>query len=92
MGYVTTSNPTINLLGFPVDLGSFLITLGVLILVFFLVREILCWYWKVNKIVELLGDIKDNTSTSKALLQRMITEPQVPAKTSEAAPTDQSKV
>lgn len=39
-------------------LGTLLIALLVLVLVFFIAREILCWYWKINTIVSLLEDIK----------------------------------
>ncbi len=40
-----------------------LIILVVQILLFFIFREIFLWYWKINKIVDLLGEIKKNTST-----------------------------
>lgn len=35
-----------------------------IIVVFFLIREILTWYWKINKIVSLLEDIEENTRRS----------------------------
>ncbi len=38
-----------------------LIFIGIIILLFLLFREILTWYWKINKIVSLLEDIKWNT-------------------------------
>ncbi|RJQ29325.1 hypothetical protein C4571_01705 [Candidatus Parcubacteria bacterium] len=41
--------------------GDVLIALGVAILIFLALREFLCWYWKINKIVGLLEDIKENT-------------------------------
>jgi hypothetical protein len=34
----------------------------ILILLFLILREFFCWYWKINKIVDLLEDIKQNTS------------------------------
>ncbi len=39
-----------------------ILDLAILLLVFLILREILCWYWKINKIVSLLEDIKKNTS------------------------------
>lgn len=38
----------------------FIFTLLFLLAVFFICREIVCWYWKQNKIVELLTSI-DNS-------------------------------
>ncbi|WP_300158346.1 hypothetical protein [Solidesulfovibrio sp.] len=35
-------------------LVSLLITLLVLIVIFLVCREIVCWYWKINRAVELL--------------------------------------
>ena len=37
-----------------------LIVLGVVVF-FFLVREVLTWYWKINKVVNLLQRIEENT-------------------------------
>ena len=34
-------------------LGTILIVLVVLIVIFFLLREVNCWYWKINKTIEL---------------------------------------
>ena len=34
-------------------------------LFFLLIREIVMWYWKINKIVGLLEDIKENTKHLK---------------------------
>jgi len=44
-----------------INLVQILITLGIIVLVFLLIREILTWYWKINKVVSLLEDIKRNT-------------------------------
>ncbi|UJX42433.1 hypothetical protein K9F62_07130 [Desulfovibrio sp. JY] len=33
---------------------SFLITLAILALIFLVCREIVCWYWKINRAMELL--------------------------------------
>ena len=34
----------------------------IFLLIFLVCREIVTWYWKINKIVDLLEDIKENTS------------------------------
>jgi len=31
------------------------------IVIFFVLREVFMWYWKINKIVALLEEIKENT-------------------------------
>ena len=36
------------------SLIGFFIGIGVTLIVFLICREIICWYWKINKIVELL--------------------------------------
>ncbi|MFU2207878.1 hypothetical protein [Solidesulfovibrio sp. C21] len=33
---------------------SFLITLAILALIFLVCREIVCWYWKINRAMELM--------------------------------------
>lgn len=43
------------------ELGDTLTWLLAIGLFLFIVREILTWYWKINKIVSLLEDIKENT-------------------------------
>ncbi|MHC1712696.1 MAG: hypothetical protein AB9872_11170 [Solidesulfovibrio sp.] len=35
-------------------IGAFLITLLIIAVIFLVCREIVCWYWKINKAVELL--------------------------------------
>lgn len=47
--------------------SNILIGVCAFILIFLLVREILCWYWKINKIVRLLEDIKSNTSAARTI-------------------------
>jgi uncharacterized membrane protein YciS (DUF1049 family) len=44
------------------SLISPLFAIGIVIGVFLLIRGILLWYWKVDEIVELLKEIKNNTS------------------------------
>jgi hypothetical protein len=40
--------------GYGGGIGAFLITLLILAVIFLVCREIVCWYWKINKAVELL--------------------------------------
>ena len=40
---------------------NILLFLGLLILLFLICREILCWYWKINKALVLLQKIEKNT-------------------------------
>lgn len=39
-----------------------LIVILLAVCIFFMVREILTWYWKINKIVKLLEKIEENTN------------------------------
>lgn len=41
------------------NLAAILTVLAVVVIVFLVVREILCWYWKVNQAVALLTEIRD---------------------------------
>lgn len=43
------------------NVGTVVIVFGVLILFFFLIREILCWYWKINEGIDILKQIEINT-------------------------------
>ena len=38
---------------------SAIITLLILFVIFLVCREIACWYWKLNEIVSLLKEIRD---------------------------------
>ncbi len=40
-------------------MGNVLLTVGVVVLVIAVCREITCWYFKFNAIVELLTEIRD---------------------------------
>lgn len=42
------------------------ITLLVLVVLFLIFREVICWYWKVNRMVELLESIDSRLSMSVA--------------------------
>lgn len=41
------------------NLAAILTVLAIVIVVFLIVREILCWYWKVNQALALLTEIRD---------------------------------
>ena len=47
-----------NTFGSP-DLAAIVIGLAIVLVVFLLVREVLCWYWKINKTISLLTEIRD---------------------------------
>ena len=40
--------------GYGGGIGAFLVSLLILIVIFLVCREIICWYWKINKAMELL--------------------------------------
>ena len=40
-----------------------LIFLGIVLALFLIGREVVCWYWKLNRIVELLESIDRQLST-----------------------------
>lgn len=42
------------------DAIGLLIVIGVMLILFLLGREIVCWYFKINKIVEILEEIRDS--------------------------------
>ena len=45
----------------------------ILIGIFPLIREILCWYWKINRVVDLLEKIEENTR-SKDIVKEVVKE------------------
>ncbi len=45
--------------GYMEDAIGLLIVIGVMLILFLLGREIVCWYFKINKTVELLEEIRD---------------------------------
>lgn len=47
--------------------GMILLTIGGFMIVVILVRETLTWYWKINKVVELLEKIEENTRPRKII-------------------------
>ena len=40
-------------------LGSLLVVAVVLVVIFLVFREVICWYWKINRSVALLTEIRD---------------------------------
>ena len=43
---------------------TMLMTTVILFVVFLILREFFCWYWKINQIVSLLSDINNKLSVS----------------------------
>jgi len=39
--------------------GTLVITLVILVVIFLLLREVVCWYWKINQNLALLTEIRD---------------------------------
>ncbi len=71
------------------NLAAILTVLAVVIVVFLIVREILCWYWKVNQAVALLTEIRDllasrsnapmsSSARATASEHRLLNEPREP--------------
>ncbi|PKM11168.1 MAG: hypothetical protein CVV13_10165 [Gammaproteobacteria bacterium HGW-Gammaproteobacteria-3] len=48
--------------------NEILVYIVVAIIVFLIFREIICWYWKINRNVELLTEICGKTNRNVALL------------------------
>lgn len=53
---------------------SIIILLCVVFLIFLLLREFACWYWKINDIKKLLEDIKNNTQQNCGKSQDNLTD------------------
>ena len=49
----------------PMWSGGTIIFVLVGIVIFVLIRELLCWYWKINEVVELLRAIRDRLPEPK---------------------------
>ena len=39
---------------------SLMIGLGMFFVLFLVLRELFCWYWKINEMVKLLSEIRDH--------------------------------
>jgi hypothetical protein len=65
-------------------LGTIIIVIIVLVLVFLLLREVNCWYWKINKRIELMEDqnnllrslLSDSNPQGKTDTDKVIQKPQ----------------
>jgi hypothetical protein len=44
---------------------ALLIALTIVAVIFLVCRELMCWYWKINRTIELLEKIEANTNTNK---------------------------
>lgn len=53
-------------MGTGVSMITLFIVLGILFLVFLLLRELMCWYWKVNEVVTLLKSIDSKLSNDES--------------------------
>lgn len=43
------------------SVAAVVVALVLVVGIFFICRELICWYWKINEAVELLKAIKENT-------------------------------
>ncbi len=43
---------------------ALIIVVAIFVFLFALLREFMCWYWKINRIVDLLADIKSYAEPS----------------------------
>ena len=65
MGYTTQQDPfSAFFTTFSSPVG-WLIIPGLIILVFLITREILCWYWKINECFDSFNEIKGEIATIK---------------------------
>jgi len=46
---------------------TFLITFLILAVIFLILREIMCWYWKINESISLLNEIRNLLKNNKEL-------------------------
>jgi hypothetical protein len=51
---------------------GFLISIGILIVLFFLFREIMCWYYKINDIIKLQEDQLMFQKKTVQLLEKLV--------------------
>lgn len=51
-------------------IASLLITLLVILVVFLILREVVCWYWKINETLSILKEIRDLLKTSPSAVQQ----------------------
>jgi hypothetical protein len=51
--------------GYSDAIGSILVTLLIIVVIFLICREIICWYWKINQSISLLTEIRDLLKSSQ---------------------------
>ena len=49
---------------------SLIVPLLIILVLFLVIREITTWYWKINKIISLLEEIRDNTRPGAPVMPR----------------------
>ena len=47
--------------------GTLMITLVILVVIFLIFREVVCWYWKINQSLGLLTEIRDLLAAAKSV-------------------------
>ena len=74
-------------------MAEMLIMLLVLLVFFLLFREVNCWYWKINTLLESLGQMKKKLDAIVSLLERADTQSQTAPlrQSSSPAPEAQSE-
>jgi hypothetical protein len=65
---------TLNILNISGDITSILVITGIAILIFLAIREIMCWYWKINITVEELKKANKNLETLISLNRKTDTD------------------
>ncbi len=45
--------------GYGEFIGSLLVTILILLVIFLILREVVCWYWKINETLSVLKQIRD---------------------------------
>ncbi len=55
---------------------AIIVALAAIILVIFIIREIVCWYWKINEIVYNLRDLNQRVKETNQILKRAFPEPE----------------
>lgn len=64
---------TNNFIGFSnssISLLDVLVAFAYVAIFFFIIREVIMWYWKINKIIDLLEKIEENTRPVGKKLQK----------------------
>ncbi len=71
MGYPVQQDPFSSFFALLTSPIGWLIILAVIILIFLIIREILCWYWKINEGLDSMNDIKREIATTNTLLRNL---------------------